>query len=649
MRAINSPNARAGNAMILALVTVTVLASFAASALRLTATNSSFAFRQGKLNKAQIAADGALESYYAQWKKAAATNSSRALNTTQLAALTTPTTNLHSGFSNDQISFSNQAIELCDPWGSPVEAANPNGYTSIAKLPNLGFLVNNVTNYPGMVGLTTFYRAKVRASLPKSVGMSKPTTSEVRRYFEMTNVSIFQFMVFFEEDIEIHPGDDMTITGKLHTNSDAWSKAYTYVKIFDKFSYAGTYADDLSPERKKIGGSLPSKYVTWADNKTSPTSTSKPQQLSKVNRIEIFGDAPVMTFNAADASPNNDSFSELIEVPDSKWDPTGNKFLYNQPASAATNKPEIEARRLYNNADVVIKIDSSKPTTDASRVTVSGPNLTAGGISAIKAAVGSTVSLYDFREAKSAPVTAIDMKRLTAAAASSSSFTAGNSFNGVAYVYDSRTGKNAIRLQNGAELDTDITVASEDPVYVQGDYNTGGGYNDAAAGKTHNVNAVPSNASGNTAGTDSTFATGYTPKSSAIVGDAVMVLSNSWNDANASKSIGNRKASHTTVNAAFVAGYVPTDYKNNNAPGGGIHNLQRFLEDWDGKSFSFNGSMIQTTVSQQWTGLWDSGSVYNPPDRHWSYDYRFLSRPPPGGIAAVLYSRGRWQRENSTQ
>ena len=329
---------------------------------------------------------------------------------------------------------------------------------------------------------------------------------------------------------------------------------------------------------------------------------------------------------------NNDSYSELIEIPNSKWDTAGKKFVYGAASDPTLDKAEIETRRLYNSADIVIKIDSSKATTDASRVVVTGPNLTASGAAAIKATVLNTTNLYDFREAASAPVTSIDMKKLTAAAASSSNFTAGNSFNGVAYIYDSRSGKNGIRLQNGAELDTDITVASEDPIYVQGDYNTGGGYNDAAAGKTHNVNAVPSNASGNASGTDSTFASGYTPKASAIVGDAVMVLSNDWNDANASKSLSNRIASHTTVNAAFVAGYVPTDYQNNGAPGGGIHNLQRFLEDWGGRSFSFNGSMIQTFISQQWTGLWDAGSVYNPPDRHWSYDKSFLSTRPPGEL-----------------
>ena len=262
MRSRNNFSLKEGNALILAMVTIATLTGFAIGALRMTTGNSRFAFRQSKLSKAQIAADGAIDGYYAGWKTATAKEGSRALTSTQLAGIATPTTSLHPGFADDRFTFSNQAIELCDPWGSPVDASNPNGYTSMSKLPNLGFLVYNVHGYPGMVGLTTFYRAKVRASIPPSPGMSHPTSSEVRRYFEMTNVSIFQFIVYFEEDIEIHPADDMTITGKLHTNSDAWAKAFTYVKIFDQFTYAGNYADDLSPERKAMGGSLPGNYVT---------------------------------------------------------------------------------------------------------------------------------------------------------------------------------------------------------------------------------------------------------------------------------------------------------------------------------------------------------------------------------------------------
>lgn len=48
---------------------------------------------------------------------------------------------------------------------------------------------------------------------------------------------------------------------------------------------------------------------------------------------------------------------------------------------------------------------------------------------------------------------------------------------------------------------------------------------------------------------------------------------------------------------------VPTDYNNNNAPGGGAHNLVRFLENWSGQDFSYVGSMVQTYISQQYQGL----------------------------------------------
>ena len=78
----------------------------------------------------------------------------------------------------------------------------------------------------------------------------------------------------------------------------------------------------------------------------------------------------------------------------------------------------------------------------------------------------------------------------------------GGNYNGVVYITDTSTdsAKDAIRLVNGRVLDDDITIATDEGMYIQGDFNTGGS---AAAD-------VPSN--GSTAGA-SHVATGYTEKS----------------------------------------------------------------------------------------------------------------------------------------
>src|SRR4029077_7248624 len=108
-------------------------------------------------------------------------------------------------------------------------------------------------------------------------------------------------------------------------------------------------------------------------------------------------------------------------------------------------------------------------------------------------------------------------------------------FNGILYIDDvSSTGyadPKAIRLTDGATLpsigSTGLTVASQNPVYIEGDYNTSG-------------TRVPS----------------------AVFADSVTILSNAWDDSNSSGGLSSRNASDTTVNTALVCGFVPSEWTN---------------------------------------------------------------------------------------
>src|SRR5207248_3569589 len=103
------------------------------------------------------------------------------------------------------------------------------------------------------------------------------------------------------------------------------------------------------------------------------------------------------------------------------------------------------------------------------------------------------------------------------------------------------TTERAIRLKNGGTLPSSgLTVASENPIYIQGDFNTGG--------------TPPSDSGTYTSPTVS----GYTRQNAALVADAITILSGAWSDTNADKSVPQRDASNTTVNAAVVTGNVPT-------------------------------------------------------------------------------------------
>jgi hypothetical protein len=198
------------------------------------------------------------------------------------------------------------------------------------------------------------------------------------------------------------------------------------------------------------------------------------------------------------------------------------------------------------------------------------------------------------------------------------------------------TAKRGVRLKNGAVLPNGgLTIASENPIYVQGNYNTGTG-------------TPASNLTGASFDPTKPTVTGYNRQPSAIIGDAVYILSNAWSDANSAVTLGlpgsgsARTASNTTVNAAILGGIVPSGGGNYS---GGAENFPRFLEDWTGKNFTYYGSMVELYPSGQATGTWGKDNVYNPPNRSWYFDTMFPISPPPGSLVLTNYKKGRWYLE----
>ena len=149
-----------------------------------------------------------------------------------------------------------------------------------------------------------------------------------------------------------------------------------------------------------------------------------------------------------------------------------------------------------------------------------------------------------------------------------------------------------------------LTISSENPAYLQGDYNspTNGAY----------------------------VASASSPGTS-IAADAVSLLSDGWNDANSfwwPYSPGNRPgAGGTTYRVAIIAGkgvqfpqIGPTqDYGTD----GGVHNFLRYLESWGGTLY-YEGSIVSFYYNEQGVGLYKCCAiVYSPPTRNYQFDTNF--------------------------
>lgn len=210
----------------------------------------------------------------------------------------------------------------------------------------------------------------------------------------------------------------------------------------------------------------------------------------------------------------------------------------------------------------------------------------------------------------------------------------------VAAVTDHKYYRRGFRLINGQTLPglydsatptntKGFTVASENGVYIRGNYNATG------------VGTVPS--SGNTPYDE--FYPFDTPVHipASVVADAVSILSNSWDDSRSFTypwDLGSRVASTTQVRFAMISGDTITSLQDSPNQGGsdprlngGLHNFKRFLEQWTSARLDYTGSLINLYNSRNNNGAFKCcATVYGAPRRNWVFDSTFLnpSRLPPG-------------------
>ena len=616
------------------LLVVAALVSFLSIAGLITGQFSRFAGRQQGENDLVAAADAGLEYLYAQWKPVANFSLGRAPVSSDFpdfsdypagSLVLVPALNGLSALSAKGVTFTAASIAL----------AGSNGVPDTASTKAVGTPTSNVPSYPGWSGTTYNYVASVTVTASTSslhygfFSDSKPAMT-VKRYFQVTQVPFFQAAIFYNNKLELHPGADMRITGLVHTNADFWARGFSSLQFMNNVSYVTGFNQigDASVTKGWDGynyGWIPGVTAglttvpmpTWADGQTSANSTTYANQVSQVSPINPFGSTP----------SDNNGLHDLIDPP--------------------TNNTSKQIA--YNNASLIITVNSSLPLLNSSSVVItdgSGNALSSADTTAVKAAIdaGLTSTIYDQREASFVTITTLDMSKLAAATVASTATPTALQSNfansALVYIHDVSTStatEKGIRLVNGRSLGQNVSVATNNSLYILGDYNTGG----ASAG------SVPSNQAGASA-TASPSVTGYTRYASAVMADAVTILSNNWSDLNSALPLATRNATATTVNTAILAGDMPSNYNGNLTASGGAHNFPRFLENWNNVNFTYYGSLVEAFRSESATGLWQTGNVYYWPNRNWNFDTNFLTQQPPGYPNGVQLSRGRWQRNSGS-
>lgn len=389
------------------------------------------------------------------------------------------------------------------------------------------------------------------------------------------------------------------------------------------------------------------------DGLTSGWTTNNPSTWNTT-----FNATPQYTTNVASVtvslSMTNSHF--LIDIPPSGEDPmstTGQQRLYNQAQmilvvtnDAGTNVNPTAILTLQNS------VNGNVPGNDSSKVVNIYTNLSPASLNTNLPFLSLTNTAYDQREYDTNLFTQIDVSTLSTWITSTNSpvqgkmSAASGQYPTILYVADRRNYNShqlpAVRLVNGAQLPANanmgFSVATQNPLYVKGDYNVQiAGYSGSSAGTTNTAYTVPA----------------------ALFSDSLTVLSSHWTD-NASftstYSTGNASYNATatnTINAAIVTGTVPSTGITGTTFSGGVHNLPRLLEDWSGDHLYLNTSILRLWNSNMATNQFRNpygfnpapvNGYYNPPTRHYTFDPNYLnpSKVPPGIPLALVPIRFDW-------
>ena len=487
-----------------------------------------------------------------------------------------------------------------DGWPMQFEFSDGAGNVGRTRVLSRGpsIIANLNSEFAGLYGLVSPYQVISRAR-----PLSRPynLAATVSQEFQLARIPIFQFAIFYALDLEINPGAPMTVTGKVHGNKDIYTAPPASL----------TYADDVTA----VGSIYNNRHTNdpTGGGKTAPVYQA--EHMNKVSSLTL----PVGTNNSPQA------VQQILDVP--PWDENPNSLLGKQ--------------RFYNNADLIISNSPSGQIIVKSGLWNNFANVPPDGSSGGNPyyTFVTNATFYDYREDKTIQATQIDVERMLSWL-TNTTVKGGAALNGTAraqmnhelnsiYAIDNRPGSSstlpAVRVVNGITLPQDgLTVATPRPLYVKGHFNLNNG--NTTAGLTNTANTKPA----------------------ALIGDAITVLSPSWQDSfNSSTALGSRTAANTTVNAAFLAGIVESARVGNSRYySGGVENFPRFLENWSTKSLTYNGSMVAMFPSRLATNFWVSpGSYYNPPARRWAFDLNFLNanRLPPMTPQVRKLVRGQWR------
>jgi hypothetical protein len=470
------------------------------------------------------------------------------------------------------------------------------------------------------------------------------TISQPSQFFRLAQVvPVFQFGVFYNLDLDISPGQPMTLNGPVFCNGNIWMWPYAAMTFNNSVEAAGTVYAQMQPnDQQSSSGYVAPTYIAG-----QPVSHVGPLVLlsaltnaAPASLVQTFLNLPPPNLGA----PNPAAYLSTNQI-----------YLFNESDLIISNS--IAGTNGTKGTNITVWFQDPNQPTALTRISNDFYALKTGGSTNIvnnfsgvdsptnviyaSFSFVTNVQFYDYRESDTIQAVQVDVGKLNIWLTNTAG-TGGNQWNwtnfadkghGIdsIYIYNSvpltLVQLPAVRLVNGAQLPCTVdpggsglatgglTVATPMPLYVKGNYNvqTATSSASASAGTTNTAYTYPA----------------------ALMGDAITVLSANWSDNyTSSTSLTSRAPTSTTLNAACLEGIVQsTNVGSSLYYSGGIENFLRLEENWSSSyTLTYNGSIVVMFPSIYATNFWQvPGSYYNPPIRHWNFDLNFtdLTKLPP--------------------
>lgn len=628
-------NKSGGNTLIVTLITIAAVAGFIALSIDLTGGVARNVQRSTLLRQAINIGDATTEMGFASWRAICIANSASPAPSRKFfdsvddpgtpdVILPTPAPSNFPGVKNYTLkNFSVSPLAMTNAAAAPLAAPSPIADKNATPSKLMG---PNPQNY------SYYYLASADVIIPTMTSKNATSLTDqgnvvarVRRVLEKRRANKTDKAIDYKDDLEIHPGPTFVVNGAVHTNGNLYT-GHNTLTLNGTTTYAGDWSVGFMPGDKQHS-EIPAS-PKWATGRPpSQDQAEVPYGVDAPDYHKLIDPSLAATdslYPFAFSTPSSNASTGCGYTVAITIDDNNNVKIYNSSGTEITkkngNNADAQMAALMKSAittNVTITDNRQGGTTANSSVRIA--TLDVGVITAALANPGNTYNKVDL----SNPVIYI-------ADTSAVLTDPAKPYNATTNPYTADT-QRGIRLKNAASLPSEgLTVSSSNPVYIQGDYNTG-----RTAGNEPPSNTTPDKTNAPAANPASPEVANYDRVPAAVIADAVTVLSNDWTETSSPMST----AANTTVNTAIITGIVPSG---NGYYSGGAENFPRFLENWSSKTLTYYGSMIQLYTSQQGIGHWGAASVYSPPSRAWYFDKNFLSTPPAGVPYDVDYRRSRW-------